>query len=256
MNDIDKQIRTSGKTIHKSCTGTDWIKKEPFENKRAHPYIHSMFLNHVLPLFKNTCKTLLCVGDGRCGIESRFFQKHGIRAYPLDYIGTPMREAVSEGVLHTGVEADGHELPFRDKSFDAVLIKESLHHMSSPFMCIYESMRVARKYVAIIEPNEGARTFNLVFEPECLMYTMHPVELYKTVAAASWKTFAYKTCEHYVVDEMRNTHTSKESVLVAVLSRNNLDKEYMNEYTILKVSYPETHPIHHTKLIQRTEGNV
>jgi len=45
-------------------------------------------------------------------------------------------------------------LSARDKSFDIVYCKESLHHVPRPIIGIYEMLRVCKKAIIFIEPNE------------------------------------------------------------------------------------------------------
>lgn len=50
-------------------------------------------------------------------------------------------------------EGSVYELPFKDNSFQAAIIKDVLHHLSSPTLAVKELLRVASKQVLIIEAN-------------------------------------------------------------------------------------------------------
>jgi SAM-dependent methyltransferase len=50
--------------------------------------------------------------------------------------------------------ADGHRLPFRDDSFDVVLLQSILHHDDTPADMVKEALRVASRMV-VHEPNEN-----------------------------------------------------------------------------------------------------
>ena len=46
-------------------------------------------------------------------------------------------------------EFDGSEIPFPDKSFDAVMFVDVLHHTNDPLILLREAKRVARKFILI-----------------------------------------------------------------------------------------------------------
>ncbi len=47
------------------------------------------------------------------------------------------------------VQYDGTTLPFEDRSFDAVMLIDMLHHTDDPVEIVREAVRVSRKYVLI-----------------------------------------------------------------------------------------------------------
>jgi SAM-dependent methyltransferase len=51
-----------------------------------------------------------------------------------------------------GAAADARHLPFRDRSFDVVLISETLEHVADPRAVIAELIRVARRFLIITTP--------------------------------------------------------------------------------------------------------
>jgi ubiquinone/menaquinone biosynthesis C-methylase UbiE len=59
-------------------------------------------------------------------------------------------ELAEEGVEATLVRADGMALPFRDGSFDAVVIVSALEFISDPGLALAESLRVTRAGGAVI----------------------------------------------------------------------------------------------------------
>jgi SAM-dependent methyltransferase len=61
-------------------------------------------------------------------------------------------------VLH----ADAEDMRIPDGSFDLVLAHEVLHHCRSPHKALLEMLRVSRKHVIILEPNDSALMRGLV----------------------------------------------------------------------------------------------
>jgi ubiquinone/menaquinone biosynthesis C-methylase UbiE len=51
------------------------------------------------------------------------------------------------------LQASGENLPFADKSFDAVTEFSTLHHVANPCAVVKEMLRVARKAVVIVDSN-------------------------------------------------------------------------------------------------------
>jgi SAM-dependent methyltransferase len=70
---------------------------------------------------------------------------------------------------HLALDAENLVLP--DNSYDLVFASEVLHHCSSPHKALCEMLRVCRKYVIFLEPNDSATMaalvkFNLSFPYE------------------------------------------------------------------------------------------
>lgn len=49
---------------------------------------------------------------------------------------------------------NGEKLSYADHSFDLVLVKEGLHHLSRPVQGLYEMLRVCRQAVILMEPHD------------------------------------------------------------------------------------------------------
>jgi SAM-dependent methyltransferase len=92
-------------------------------------------LAHLRQLPGSAPKRVLIVGAGDAGA--------GIQ---------PLRDAADIAVLETDVYfagtvaviADGHDLPFADGSFDAVVLQAVLEHVADPVRCVAEAHRVLR----------------------------------------------------------------------------------------------------------------
>ncbi len=108
----------------------------------------------LLPLLE-ACKgaSWLTVGDSY-GNDGIFIKSHGGDATCSDlYLGV-LEEARSRGLLDKCQEADLERLPFSDGAFDFVVCSMCLHHLSKPYLGIYEMSRVAAKAFVVIEPND------------------------------------------------------------------------------------------------------
>ncbi len=60
-----------------------------------------------------------------------------------------------DGVDLSAVNADAEDMHVPDGSYDLVLAHEVLHHCRSPHKALLEMLRVSRKHVIIMEPNDS-----------------------------------------------------------------------------------------------------
>jgi ubiquinone/menaquinone biosynthesis C-methylase UbiE len=97
----------------------------------------------------------LTVGDGRFGKDAHYIQEKGHKVLASDISDTLLRIGEEMGYIHEYKVANAEALCFGNDSFDFVLCKESYHHFPRPMLALYEMLRVARKGVALIEPNEA-----------------------------------------------------------------------------------------------------
>jgi SAM-dependent methyltransferase len=75
-------------------------------------------------------------------LARRSRQLIGIDVHP--HAAQTREDLVSDGLTPELAQASGMALPFRDQSFDAVVIVSALEFMSEPLVCLQESLRVLR----------------------------------------------------------------------------------------------------------------
>lgn len=96
----------------------------------------------------------MTVGDGRYGLDAVYLQRHGGRALATDISDTLLLEAKQRGLIGDYRKENAEQLSFPAETFDFVLCKESYHHFPRPPLALYEMLRVARRGVLLIEPND------------------------------------------------------------------------------------------------------
>ncbi|MGH7224815.1 MAG: methyltransferase domain-containing protein, partial [Gemmataceae bacterium] len=95
------------------------------------------------------------IGDGRFGLDSIRLMAHGvINAFATDIDETLLKDAKARGGLSNYRIEDAERLSFQDKSFDYVFCKEALQQCARPSLALYEMLRVAKKGVILVEPND------------------------------------------------------------------------------------------------------
>ena len=97
----------------------------------------------------------LTVGDGRCGTDAHYLEQHGMTALASDISDTMLKAAQAAGFIRQYRKENAERLTFEDSAFDFVLCKEAYHHFPRPMVALYEMLRVARKGVVLIEPDDS-----------------------------------------------------------------------------------------------------
>ena len=162
--------------------------------RSTHPFtMASDFFNAISP------KTVLNLGDSRGGAESVYFKNIGWKSLPCDYITTVLKIAKEEiGFIDDYAEQDMEDMTFNNDSFDYVITKESLHHLSRPYSAIYEMLRVAKEGICIIEPRDYEYKFGDERYESCgnFCFGFSLKELVKTFTAMYYT----EVCYRYICD--------------------------------------------------------
>lgn len=105
-------------------------------------------------LYTRNC-SWLTVGDGAYGLESIRMRRKGFtNVLPTDIDGKLLQVAKERGLIDDYRVENAEKMSFADESFDYVLCKDSYHHMPRPMIALYEMLRIARKAVVLIEPQD------------------------------------------------------------------------------------------------------
>jgi ubiquinone/menaquinone biosynthesis C-methylase UbiE len=160
-------------------------------------WFHTYCIDHFKEFFQNIPpSTFLTLGDGYCGREAihikRLNNLHKVHA--SDWQPCLIEVAHKMGLVDEFSSQDMGALTFEDNSFDFVFIKESLHHMSIPYIGLYEMLRVAKRGVILIEPsgdNESKYHFNDREPTGNYMYGFSSHELIKIGLAYGIANFAW-----------------------------------------------------------------
>lgn len=139
----------------------DKEKLVSWKNKNTIDYWrHDRMYCNLAPLFKsNEDKTWLTVGDGRYGTDANYLSSNGvIDVMATDISDAYLKVAFEDGFISKYKVENAESMTFKNNTFDYVLCKESYHHFPRPMTALYEMIRVAKKAVILIEPQD----FNIV----------------------------------------------------------------------------------------------
>ena len=111
--------------------------------------------------FKVKNKTVLsiCCGDGA---EGEYLYKLGAKVTVSDFSLEAVKAAKRRCKYLRGVVADAENLPFRDKSFDLVIVRHGLHHIPYPYKGLLEMNRISKRGFVFIEAQRNFITKILI----------------------------------------------------------------------------------------------
>lgn len=94
----------------------------------------------------------LTVGDCRFASDAVWLKSHGASVSASDIQDVSLKHAHELGLIDDYKILNMESLNIEDDAYDYIFCKESLHHLSRPYLGIYEMIRCARKGVILIEP--------------------------------------------------------------------------------------------------------
>lgn len=157
MKSIKKSIKLAysnqDKHHHKQKIRSDWMKHDTVDYWR-----HNRMYKFLGPLLIDYPKhRWLTIGDGRYGHEAHYIEDLGGVCLATDLSTSRLKIAKSAHYIKQYKKENAEKLSFKENSFDFVLCKESYHHLPRPTLALYEMLRVAKKAVVLIEPNDVIR---------------------------------------------------------------------------------------------------
>ncbi len=141
-----------------NSTGENDIEQKILAWKRrdtADYWRHARKYSNLDALIKNDPKAKwLTQGDGRYGSDARFLEENKIDVLAGDISTELLQKAKESGYITKYEKSNAEKLHYADNSFDYVLCKESYHHFPRPMVALAEMLRVAKKAVLLIEPQD------------------------------------------------------------------------------------------------------
>jgi ubiquinone/menaquinone biosynthesis C-methylase UbiE len=154
----DKSYEKHSEHYHEyRCGGTKQAHaKTWFENDTVDAWLHRRMYQILDPILLQDPKaTWLTVGDGRYGKDAKYILEKGCDVVASDISDVLLKEAKDIGFIVEYRKENAESLSLADGEFDYVFCKEAYHHFPRPMLALYEMLRVARKAVILIEPNDS-----------------------------------------------------------------------------------------------------
>ncbi|WP_256002541.1 class I SAM-dependent methyltransferase [Pedobacter deserti] len=128
-------------------------KRKPLDSPDLATWLQQLFFDCLDPLLKSGRSEWLTIGDPY-GFDAEYILKKGSNAIASDLNTDMLSVAFNEGIIKEYRSENAEQLSLADQEVDYVLCKESYHHFPRPYAAMYEMMRVSRKGIVIIEPQD------------------------------------------------------------------------------------------------------
>ena len=129
-----------------------------FDESTADYWRHRRMYEAAQYLARSKDEKWLTVGDGQYGLDSVRLRERGVSSVlPTDIADASLSESKARGIIDDYRVENAERLSFADNSFDYVFCKEAFHHFPRPFLALYEMLRVAKKGVILVEPQDQVR---------------------------------------------------------------------------------------------------
>lgn len=127
-----------------------WVNEDTVDYWR-----HNRMYNTLLPILNNYPNAnWLTIGDGRYGTEAHYVLKYTSNVLATDIAEDCLKAAKEEGFITNYKIENAENLTFENNTFDFTLVKEAYHHFPRPIIALYEMLRVSKKGIILIEPND------------------------------------------------------------------------------------------------------
>ena len=180
---------------HSSQDEQELILRQFQENKdkpTIHRWLRQRFFGLLTP-FLTEAHSWLTVGDPY-GFDAHYLSSAGHQARASDIAGTFLSMSKEMGIITEYAVENAERLSFADNSFDFVLCKEAYHHFPRPYLAVYEMVRVCRKAVVLIEPQDPVSKMPLLLAFCNLLDRLDPHYTRKI-----WKNrYSYEEVGNYV----------------------------------------------------------
>jgi ubiquinone/menaquinone biosynthesis C-methylase UbiE len=135
----------------------------------------------------------LTIGDG-IGTDAHWLIRQGASAVASD-IGDALLQKVHDlGFIQEFRKENAEKINLPDNSFDFALCKEAYHHFPRPYMAVYEMLRVSKKAIVLIEPQDPVQSSAALLFLKNILGKFSPYLLGKI-----WKNqFSFETVGNYV----------------------------------------------------------
>lgn len=173
---------------------SDYFRKSRYEdNSSIGSWLQSLFFNCLNPLLKIKDQRWLTVGDAY-GFDARYILNNGNQVTATGLNTDFLSVAQQEGIVSEYRSENAEKLSFEDNTYDFVLCKESYHHFPRPYSALYEMIRVCKKGIVIIEPQDPISKMPLLL---FMVNTLNSIR--SNLGSKIWKNrFSYEPVGNFV----------------------------------------------------------
>ena len=126
-----------------------------FETNTVDYWRHQRMYQTIDPILNSYPKSnWVTIGDGRYGTDAHYIEKKGLDVLATDISDILLKESKQKGFIQKFEKQNAECLTFKDNQFDFSFCKEAYHHFPRPMISLYEMLRVSKKGVILLEPND------------------------------------------------------------------------------------------------------
>jgi ubiquinone/menaquinone biosynthesis C-methylase UbiE len=170
------------------------IKKwqQSIKDRTVDYWIHEQLFQLANPLIKPT-ESWVTVGDGY-GFDANYFAEKGCKVMATDIGGAFLPLVKSQNLIDEYSVENVEKLSFADNSFDYAFCKEAYHHFPRAYMGVYEMIRVAKKGIILVEPQDPLTKMPLMLAIKNILDRFDP-----TILQKYWKNrYSFEEVGNYV----------------------------------------------------------
>lgn len=178
-----------------------WLKNDTIDAWR-HRRLRKL-VNPIIHIYPKS--SWLTVGDGRYGSDAHYLESKDVKVLASDISDTLLKIGKKKGFIKQYKRENAEKLSFKNGEFDFVFCKESYHHFPRPMVALYEMLRVAKRGVVLIEPNDTRSVmkgykFHSSFERSGnYVYKISEREIEKVALGLQLSTVAFKGIDDYYI---------------------------------------------------------
>jgi ubiquinone/menaquinone biosynthesis C-methylase UbiE len=153
MNNLELHVTNLKDFMQDTKTST--LYESWWDDSTVNYWRHTRLLSPVLEVLHDLRDfNWLTIGDG-AGTDAFRLLKGGFKNVTAsDLTVALLKETRKRGYINKYSVVNAEKIDLPNDSFDFVLCKETLHHMSNPYQAIHECLRVAKFGVVLIEPQD------------------------------------------------------------------------------------------------------
>lgn len=182
---------------------------------------HEIMRDFILPVIKHFGKKKfkwVTIGDGNFASDAYYLQSQGINVLATSISDETISEAKFLGYINKFKVINAEDIDAKSGSFDFAFCKEAFHHFPRPFVALYEMLRISRKGVILIEPQETGsyRLFDWLkkciklmlkkdfdYEPAGnYIYRINIREIEKAMLSMNYRVLAYKRFNDFYISSL------------------------------------------------------
>ena len=170
--------------------------KDPLERikspKNINHWRHERMYTPLLALIRPNDKWVT-IGDG-VGTDAYWLAQQGVDVVATDIGDAVLKKAHEEGFIRKFDQQNAERISYADNAFEFSLCKEAYHHFPRPYLAVYEMLRISRKGIIFIEPQDPVMKVPLLLFLKNVLYKFNPALLSKI-----WKNqYSFEEVGNYV----------------------------------------------------------